>query len=73
MGGMGSAPAINPNVASNMMRNGMGGMGNMIGGIGGMGMGMGMGMGNQGMMGMGMGNMGNIGMGRFTSYRAFSR
>lgn len=60
MGGMANAPAINPNLASNMMRNGMGGvgMGNMMGG-----MGMGMGMGNQGMMGMGnMGNMGNMGM-----------
>jgi len=40
MGGMGNAPAINPNMAGHMMRNGMGvgGMGNMMGGVG-MGMG----------------------------------
>jgi len=66
MGGMGNAPAINPNMAGHMMRNGMGvgGMGNMMGGVGmGMGGGMGMGMGNQGMMGMGNMGMGNMGMG----------
>jgi RNA-binding protein Musashi len=54
MGGMGNAPAINPNMAGNMMRGGMGGMGGMMGG--GMGM-MGMGMGGNGMMPMNM-NMG---------------
>ena len=58
MGGMGNAPAINPNMAANMMRNnmGMGGMGmnNM--------MGQGMGMGAMGQMG-GMGQMGQMGMG----------
>lgn len=54
MGGMGNAPAINPNMA-------MRGMGNM-GGMGGMGM-MGMGgMGGMGMMGMG-GGMGGMGGG----------
>ena len=75
MGGMGNAPAINPNMASNMMRNGMGGMGmgmgGMGGGMGGMGGGMGnmMGVGGMGGMGgmgngmMGMGNMGGGGMG----------
>ncbi len=74
MGGMGNAPAINPNMAGHMMRNGMGvgGMGNMMGGVG-----MGMGMGNQGMMGMGnmgMGNMGmgNMGMGMLSKFRYIS-
>ncbi|ORX36162.1 hypothetical protein BD324DRAFT_630427 [Kockovaella imperatae] len=46
MGGMGNAPAINPNMAANMMRNNMG--------MGGMGM--------NNMMGMGMNNMGGMGM-----------
>jgi len=80
MGGMGNAPAINPNMAGHMMRNGMGvgGMGNMMGGVGmGMGGGMGMGMGNQGMMGMGnmgTGNMGmgNMGMGMLSKFRYIS-
>ena len=70
MGGMGNAPAINPNMAGHMMRNGMGvgGMGNMMGGVGmGMGGGMGMGMGNQGMMGMG-----NMGMGMLSKFRYIS-
>ena len=58
MGGMGNAPAINPNMA-NMMRNNMGA------GMGGMGMGNMMGMGGMGMMGnmMGMGGMGGMGSG----------
>jgi hypothetical protein len=66
MGGMGNAPAINPNMAGNMMRNGMGGMGGMMGGMGG-GMG-GMGMGGMGMGGMGgnmMGMNNNMNMGQF--------
>jgi hypothetical protein len=75
MGGMGNAPAINPNMAGHMMRNGMGvgGMGNMMGGVGmGMGGGMGMGMGNQGMMGMGNMGMGNMGMGMLSKFRYIS-
>ena len=58
MGGMGNAPAINPNMA-NMMRNNMGS------GMGGMGMGNMIGMGGMGMMGnmMGMGGMGGMASG----------
>ncbi|KAK1926595.1 hypothetical protein DB88DRAFT_173245 [Papiliotrema laurentii] len=56
MGGMGNAPAINPNMARGGMGMGMGmGMGNMMGMMGNNMMGMG------GMGGMGMGGMGNMG------------